>query len=218
MLLAAYLDASQCWYAEVSADCATFHTRGGWFPPDMPPIPASGRIADFGPELVTTMSVGQDFVADDPAAMMRVANEELARILDVPRVGYVSMDEAVEYGVVGHNDNDVSRVPDLPARRERLDDYGLDLAADLRAGRVMKVSDLATDPRTAGPPAQAHAEIGARASIAAPIQVGGKTGARTNFWRCWRTNCVIRWRRSARRRSCCAWDAWTPNGSDSPAP
>ncbi|RYE98997.1 MAG: GAF domain-containing protein, partial [Oxalobacteraceae bacterium] len=396
MLLAAYLDASQCWYAEVSTDGATFHTRGGWFQPDMPPIPASGRIVDFGPELVTTMSAGHDFivddlqadprtaayahdyatlrigallvaplfkegrwvanlnvaapgrrrwteddvlvvrdvaertwsavenalaqaalrkerdrsqhifdtmtegfvfvdadealvyvngaaariagaplatlrarrfwdvfpdlagsevealyrrvraggameatdyhrivegsapawmeirvypalddglavffdditarkrtilatqqaeayktmlldlgdrlrgVADDPAAMMRVATEELARILDVPRVGYVSMDEAVEYGVVCHNYNDVRRVPDLPARRERLDDYGLDLAADIRAGRVMKVSDLATDPRTAGPAAQAHAAIGARASIAAPIQVGGKTVA-----------------------------------------
>jgi len=396
MLLAAYLDASHCWYTEIGADGATFHTRGGWFQPDMPPIPASGRIADFGPELVTTMRAGHDFiaddlqtdprtaayaqdyallrigallvaplfkdgrwvanlnvatpamrywtaddvlvvrdvaertwsavenalaqaalckerdrsqhifdtmtegfvlvdadealvyvngaaariagaplpdlrgrrfwdvfpdligtevealyrrvraggrmeaiefhrildggasawmeirvypalddglavffdditarketilatqqaeayktmllelgdrlrgVADDPAAMMRVATEELARILDVPRVGYVSMDEAVEYGVVGHNYNDVSRVPDLPARRERLDDYGLDLAADLRAGRVMRVTDLVTDPRTAGEAARAHAEIGARASIAAPIQVGGKTVA-----------------------------------------
>ena len=28
------------------------------------------------------------------------------------------------------------------------------------------------------------------------------TGARTSSWRCWRTSCAIRWRRSARRRSC----------------
>ncbi|MEX5746804.1 ATP-binding protein [Massilia sp. X63] len=116
-------------------------------------------------------------VADDPEAMMRVATEELARILEVPRVGYVSMDDAVEYGIVGHNYNDVARVPALPARVERLDDYGLDLAADLRAGRTMRVRDLATDPRTAGAAAEAHAAIGARASVAAPIQRSGKTVA-----------------------------------------
>ncbi|WP_051306229.1 ATP-binding protein [Massilia alkalitolerans] len=116
-------------------------------------------------------------VADDPAMMMTVATRELARILGVPRVGYVSMDEAVEYGVVGHNYNDVRRVPELPARVERLDDYGLSLAADIRAGRVMRVSDLASDPRTVGAAAAAHAEIGARASVAAPIQRDGKTVA-----------------------------------------
>ncbi len=116
-------------------------------------------------------------VADDPAMMMTVATRELARILGVPRVGYVSMDEAVEYGVVGHNYNDVRRVPELPARVERLDDYGLALAADIRAGRVMRVSDLASDPRTVGAAAAAHAEIGARASVAAPIQRDGKTVA-----------------------------------------
>ena len=116
-------------------------------------------------------------VADDPEAMMRTATEELARILDVPRVGYVTMDEAVEYGVVGHNYNDVRRVPKLPARRERLDDYGLDLAADIRAGRTMRVTDLALDPRTRGAAAEAHAAIGARASVAAPIQRHGKTVA-----------------------------------------
>ncbi|MCC2970709.1 ATP-binding protein [Massilia sp. IC2-476] len=116
-------------------------------------------------------------VADDPSAMMTAATRELARILDVPRVGYVSMDESVEYGTVGHNYNDTRRVPELPPRRERLDDYGLALAADIRAGRVMRVTDLATDPRTAGPAAQAHAEIGARASVAAPIQRAGKTVA-----------------------------------------
>ncbi|BDT60469.1 hypothetical protein MasN3_39630 [Massilia varians] len=116
-------------------------------------------------------------VADDPATMMDVATRELARILGVPRVGYVSMDEAVEYGVVGHNYNDVRRVPELPARVERLDDYGLSLAADIRAGRVMRVSDLASDPRTAGAAADAHAQIGARASVAAPIQRDGKTVA-----------------------------------------
>ncbi len=116
-------------------------------------------------------------VADDPAAMMTAATRELARILGVPRVGYVSMDEALEYGTVGHNYNDTRLVPELPARRERLDDYGLALAADIRAGRVMRVTDLATDPRTAGPAAQAHAEIGARASVAVPIQRAGKTVA-----------------------------------------
>jgi len=116
-------------------------------------------------------------VADDPAAMMTAATRELARILDVPRVGYVSMDEAVEYGVVGHNYNDVRRVPELPARVERLDDYGLALAADIREGRTMRVDDLASDPRTAGAAAAAHAAIGARASVAAPIQRNGKTVA-----------------------------------------
>jgi signal transduction histidine kinase/PAS domain-containing protein len=116
-------------------------------------------------------------VADDPAAMMTAATRELARILGVPRVGYVSMDEAVEYGVVGHNYNDTHRVPELPARVERLDDYGLALAADIRAGRVMRVTDLAGDPRTVGAAAAAHAAIGARASVAAPIQRDGKTVA-----------------------------------------
>ena len=396
MLLASYLDASHCWYAEIGADGAAFRTRGGWFAQHVPQVPVSGRIADFGPELITTLGTGRDFVvddipgdartaayahgyaalrigamliaplfkegrwvanlniatpaarrwseddvmvvrdmaertwsavenalaqaalrqerdrsqhifdtmtegfvftsaddtllyvngaaariarapleslrgrrfweafpdlagtevdavyrrvragggmeaveyrrdldggaaawteiriypalddglavffaditarketmlatqraeayktmlldlgdrlrsvADDPAAMMRVATEELARILEVPRVGYVSMDEAVEYGVVGHNYNDTRRVPELPARVERLDDYGLDLAADIRAGRVMRVSDLVTDLRTAGPAAEAHGAIGARASIAAPIQRSGKTVA-----------------------------------------
>jgi hypothetical protein len=29
-----------------------------------------------------------------------------------------------------------------------------------------------------------------------------RTGARTNSWRCWRTSCATRWRRSRRRRTC----------------
>ena len=33
------------------------------------------------------------------------------------------------------------------------------------------------------------------------------TSARTSSWRCWRTSCAIRWRRSAARPSCCAADA-----------
>lgn len=116
-------------------------------------------------------------LSDEPDAMMAAATESLARVLNVPRIGYATVDEAVEYCVVAHNYNDTSRVPNVTARVDRLDDYGPDLISDIRAGRIMKVDDLATDPRTKGAAAEAHAAVGARASLAVPIQRSGKTVA-----------------------------------------
>lgn len=116
-------------------------------------------------------------LSEDPNAMMAAATKTLALHLGVPRVGYANVDENVEYSVVGQNYNDISRVPEVSARADKLDDYGPILVSDLRAGRMMRVDDLASDSRTAGAAAQAHAAVGAKASIAAPVQRHGRTVA-----------------------------------------
>lgn len=64
-MLAEYLDASGCWYAEIDDASGIFHTRSGWFAPDMPALPTSGKIEDFSPSLLPTLRSGREFVSND---------------------------------------------------------------------------------------------------------------------------------------------------------
>ncbi len=116
-------------------------------------------------------------LADQPGAMMEAASEELAMFLSVPRAGYVSFDEHSDKAMVVNTYSDLARVPPLPRVVEQPDDYGKAVMDALRSGRVVVVDDMDTDPRTAGAVARVHAAIGARASLAVPIQRMGQTVA-----------------------------------------
>lgn len=116
-------------------------------------------------------------LSDDPDAIMSYATEALAHVLDVPRVGYASLDESEKHAVIGHNFNDTTRVPPLPALTGWMNDYALELINELRTGRIMKVDKAAADPRTRGAAAAALLAIGARAVLAVPVQRSRRTVA-----------------------------------------
>ena len=116
-------------------------------------------------------------LADQPDAIMTAASEELALFLSIPRAGYVSFDEHTDRAMVVNTYSDLERVPPLPQVVEQPDDYGKAVMEALRSGQVIVVNDMDTDPRTAGAVAQAHAAIGAKASLAVPIQRMGETVA-----------------------------------------
>ncbi len=113
-------------------------------------------------------------LAEDPDAMMAAASEELALFLAVPRTGYVAFDEHSEQAMVMNTYSDLGRIPPLPPVVEQPDDYGKAVMDALRSGQTIAVNDMEADPRTAGPVARAHAAIGARASLAVPIQRQGR--------------------------------------------
>lgn len=64
-MLAEHLAAGSCWYAEIDDVAGTFRTESGWFGPAMKPLPESGKIEDFSPELLATVRAGLEFVSDD---------------------------------------------------------------------------------------------------------------------------------------------------------
>ena len=114
-------------------------------------------------------------LSDDPEAMMGAASRALAAFLDVPRAGYVTFEESTGQAIVVNTYADLGRVPPLPEVVEQPDEYGKSVMNALRSGRHIAIDDLETDPRTAGAVAQAHAAIGARASLAVPIQRQGRS-------------------------------------------
>ena len=114
-------------------------------------------------------------LADDADAMMVAASEALATFLGVPRAGYVAFDEHSEQALVMNTYSDLGRVPPLPTVVRQPDDYGKAVMDALRSGHAIVVHDMDTDGRTAGPVARAHAAIGARASLAVPIQRLGRS-------------------------------------------
>ncbi|ATQ77582.1 hypothetical protein CR152_26075 [Massilia violaceinigra] len=109
-------------------------------------------------------------LSDNPDAMMLAASEELAAFLGVPRTGYVTFEKNSNRAVVITTYADPDRVPPLSAIVAEPDEYGQSVMNELRSGRHIVVHDMDTDPRTAGAVAQAHAAIGARASLAVPIR------------------------------------------------
>ncbi|WP_334189785.1 PAS domain-containing protein [Noviherbaspirillum sp.] len=64
-MLAEYLGASRCWYAEIEDATGVFHTKSGWQEPGLPALPPSGKIDDFSPLLLPVLRNGEAFVSDD---------------------------------------------------------------------------------------------------------------------------------------------------------
>ena len=108
--------------------------------------------------------------------IMAAAAELLGRHLGVGRAGYGEVDPTGKFIEVERDWTD-GAMPSL-AGRHRLDDFGPPVIAEFRAGRVIRVDDVLSDPRTAGDePAAAFARIGMRAGIAVPIVQDGRLRA-----------------------------------------
>ena len=106
----------------------------------------------------------------DPRAVTAAAAGLLGRYLGASRVGFGEVDAAGEHFTVEQEHRASVEVP-AAVGRHRLDDFGSELAADLRAGRTAVVTDVEADPRTAAS-AGAHLALGARSIVAVPLLRG----------------------------------------------
>ncbi len=102
----------------------------------------------------------------DPLRIMAVASEALGRELGISRVGYGEID-ATARDVIVERDWTDGRLSSV-AGRYRMDDFGPEIIAELRAKRTMWVDDVTTDPRV-GVSAGAFAAIGTRSVLAVPL-------------------------------------------------
>ncbi len=104
---------------------------------------------------------------DDPDAMLAAATEALARHLGVPSAGYVDVADATGISSPACIWDASSGIRPGAPRLDLLAEYGPTDAAELRAGRVLRLDDLAGRPVASG----------VRAILAAPVQRYGRTVA-----------------------------------------
>ena len=105
----------------------------------------------------------------DPVEIMAAACEALGRELGIARVGYGEIDAAVEDVIVERDWTD-GRIPSV-AGRYRMDDFGREIVAELRAAETMWVEDVSTDLRV-GASATSFAAIQTRSVLAVPLFKG----------------------------------------------
>jgi PAS domain S-box-containing protein len=115
-----------------------------------------------------------DRLRSAPGAAAAYAAEVLGRHLGACRLGYgeVSADGSTLTIAQEHV------APGLPSAvgTHMLDAFGTALAAELRAGRTVTITDVAEDPRTRSE-AAAHLAFGSRAVLAVPLLRGGRLRA-----------------------------------------
>ncbi len=112
----------------------------------------------------------------DPAEVTLAAAEMLGRHLGVARAGYGELDSSGE--VIRVERDWAGRLPSLAGEARLLDGFGTTIAAELRAGRTLRVDDSAADPRASGQDvAETWASIDLRAIIAVPLIKGGRFAA-----------------------------------------
>ncbi|HEY0490835.1 MAG TPA: ATP-binding protein [Telluria sp.] len=100
------------------------------------------------------------------------ASAILGRHLDVARVAYCEIDDLSGTFRI-RRDWTAHGLPSMAGPVRRLDDFGPDIIADLRAGKPMHVGDVTLDERTAEH-AEAYAAIGVRANLALPLVKSGR--------------------------------------------
>jgi PAS domain S-box-containing protein len=109
----------------------------------------------------------------DPASIKRAASEMLGKYLGVNQVGYAEVTaDGAHVFVDGEYEDGVA-----PSTRglHRLDDYGPDMIADLRAGRIVRVSNVRQDPRTRDPATlPAYEKYGLAAFLNVPLNKAGQ--------------------------------------------
>ena len=103
--------------------------------------------------------------------IVSTASESLGRELEVSRVLYAECDDAAGTFFI-RRDWNRSGVPSIAGEIRRLDDFGPAIIRALRAGDMMIVDDVRSDPLTA-PYAAAYAAIGVRANLAVPLVKNG---------------------------------------------
>ncbi len=104
---------------------------------------------------------------DDPDAILAAATEGLGRHLGVPSTGYADVAEAVGISRPACIWDASSGIRATAARPDLLAEYGPAHAAELRAGRVLRLDDLASQSIAGG----------IRSILAAPVQRHGRTVA-----------------------------------------
>jgi PAS domain S-box-containing protein len=108
----------------------------------------------------------------EPAEIVMTASELLGAHLCLSRVAFCEVDDAHGTFFI-RRDWTSPGLPSIAGDARRLDDFGPEIIADLRAGHVMTVPDIALDPRTA-PHVDAYAKIGVRANLAIPVLAAGQ--------------------------------------------
>ncbi|MFD2646307.1 PAS domain-containing protein [Devosia albogilva] len=107
----------------------------------------------------------------DAAQIMAAAAEALGRELGIARVGYGEVDPTGK-DVIVESDWIDGRIGSV-AGRHRMDNFGPEIVGELRAGRMMWVDDVNTDPRV-GPSSAAFAAIDTRSVLAVPLFKEGR--------------------------------------------
>ncbi|HEV2609357.1 MAG TPA: PAS domain-containing protein, partial [Noviherbaspirillum sp.] len=111
----------------------------------------------------------------NPIEVTSAASELLGTYLNVARVGYGEID-AREETVSVDRDWTNGRVPSLAGETRPLDGFGPNIIAQLKAGRVLRLQDIAADPHSA-PYAEGYASIGTRSLLVVPLIKAGRFSA-----------------------------------------
>jgi diguanylate cyclase (GGDEF)-like protein/PAS domain S-box-containing protein len=115
----------------------------------------------------------------DPDAIIEISSEMLAKYLNVSRVAYGEVSGPGE-SVLLKRGWACDQVELLDGAVLRLDDFGPLMAAVLRAGKVLAVSDILSDERSARY-ADAYAANGVRSVLAIPLMKAGQLRALLNI-------------------------------------
>ncbi|WP_426173736.1 PAS domain S-box protein [Massilia sp. TWR1-2-2] len=138
---------------------------------------------------------------DKPEEITAAASEILGRCLAVDRVVYVEVDEAAGTFVVGRQwcRDGVAEVDDSA---RALDIFGPRAMAQLRAGDILAIDDVNTDPLTAQF-ADAYAKLGVGANLGVPLVKSGRLVAVLNLHRAapcaWSDSCIAQARETVER-------------------
>ncbi|WP_151636948.1 ATP-binding protein [Noviherbaspirillum aerium] len=112
---------------------------------------------------------------DNPLQIIETAAAALGSHLGVARVGYGEIDAAGQTVSVARDWTDGS-VSSLAGVTRPLDSFGPDIIAELKAGRILRLDDMASDPRSA-PYSQGYASIGVVSLLVIPLIKAGRMKA-----------------------------------------
>ena len=187
--LAQHLHADRCCWALVDEDEDGMDIRGEFRREGMPSAIGRVRLKDFGGEQLRLYRAGRTFAVDDIETDPRVADQREAHRATGAAAnlsfGILRAGRLVA-GIALHQ-----RQP----RRWTESEMALVQAA---AQRCWETFERAQVQRRLAELERSRRWRRRWRRCARP------TGARTSSWRCWRTSCAIRWRRSATRCTCCS--------------
>ena len=112
---------------------------------------------------------------DDADEMMSVAARMIGEYLGVAQVGFGIVEDTQDYATVRQDWND-GRMPSITGRR-RLDDFGIDRVALLRAGRTLVIDDIHVEDHGNRAVAVAPYELAVRSVLTVPLVRDGALAA-----------------------------------------
>jgi PAS domain S-box-containing protein len=138
---------------------------------------------------------------DDPEQITEAASEMLGRRLRIDRVIYAEVDDTAQTFVVSRQwcGDGVSEVD---GNVRALNDFGPRVIEQLRAGEIVVIDDVGSDPRTARF-SDEYAGLGVGADLGVPLVKAGQLVAVLNLHRkaafAWTENCIEHARETAER-------------------